>query len=261
MKQRKQIPILESSTKQLVEALRSELQRLETQRPPRDELPISSGCAALDQLLPERGFARGSLIELLGEPGSGVGTLAMILARQASLEGGAIVVLDNQRRFYPPAAAALGIDLEQVLVIRTDHPDDQQWALDQCLRCPAVAAVWAPWRDLQEHTFRRLQLATGQGGGLGLLIRPVQMRSQPSWSDLQLLVTPQSGHAEDSGHARQLHLQITRCRHGTSGGVVELEMDEIAGVIRQISCHHEVRTLHLAAQLAHPATRRRSARA
>jgi hypothetical protein len=261
VKQRQQIPILESSTKQLVESLRSELQRLETQRPPRDELPISSGCAALDHLLPEQGFARGSLVELLGETGSGVGTLAMILARQASLEGGAVVVLDNQRRFYPPAAAALGIDLEQVLVIRAEQPEDQQWALDQCLRCPAVAAVWAPWRDLPEHSFRRLQLATRQGGGLGLLIRPLQMQGRPSWSDLQLLIAPRSGQVEDAGHTRRLHVKITRCRHGTSGGVVELEMDEVAGVIRQPSYRHEPRTLHLAAQLAHPATRRRSARA
>jgi hypothetical protein len=260
-----------------VDSLRAQLQRFETQRPLRDTAPISTGCQELDRVLPRHGIARGSLIECLGlelqlelspadsPPHSwqaqGAGTLAIILARQAALEGGAIVVLDHQHDFYPPAAAVLGVDLEELIVVRAQRQEDQVWAADQALRCPGVAAVWAPFEQLDEHAFRRLQIAAEQGGGLGLLIRSQKVRRQPSWADLQLLIETQVVGANQLRRGRRLRIELARCRQGRSGGVVEVEIDEVTGAMQQVSSQHETPTLYPAAQLAHPASRGRSARA
>src|SRR5262245_42010306 len=62
-----------------------------------------TGCAAWDQWLPRGGIARGTLIELIQtEPASGAALLALRLAREAARMGGAIVVVDRRRTFYPP---------------------------------------------------------------------------------------------------------------------------------------------------------------
>ncbi len=88
-------------------------------------------------------------------------------------------------------------------------------ALDQALRCPAVAAVvaWPESLDgkLDGRTFRRLQLAAEQGGGLGLLIRPESVRSQPSWADVRLLVEPLPSTAP---YGRRMRVVLLRCRGG-----------------------------------------------
>jgi protein ImuA len=265
----KSLPAGENSPQETVRALQQQLRRMEKRRPAADASSCTSGCKELDQLLPGGGLPRGGLVEWLSESsGSGAGTLAMIAAREAMREGGALIVMDRSRRFYPPAAAALGVDLEQVIVVRATNAKDELWALDQSLRCSAVAAVWAPLEKLDDCTFRRLQLAAETGGGTGMLLRPTRALGQPSWSDLQLLVEPKSRISNPKSEilnpksaAWHLRIQITRCRGGPSGQSLEVEIDEVTGAVRKVSGDHETRSMHLAAQLAHPTARRRSARA
>jgi len=245
-----------NSPEEIVAALKQRIRRIEGVRPAEDDSRISSGCVALDRLLPDGGWKRGSLIEWLSaERGSGAGTLAIVAAREAAVRGGAVVVMDNQGWFYPPAAAALGMDLGNLIVIRAANPKDQLWALDQTLRCDGVAAVWAPQEKLDPHSFRRLQLAVESGGTLGLLLRDAGVRGRPSWSDVQLLVQPR----RRNGSGWRMRVELIRCRGGRSGGAVELEMDDVTGVIRQASQTDEAYSVHPPAQLARAARRRRSA--
>lgn len=252
----------------IVAQLRERIQRLEGSRCVGRESLLSTGCGPLDGLLPEAGFRRGGLVEWLGDDaGSGAQTLAMLAAREAIAGGRVLVVMDRRREFYPPAAAALGIDLQRTFVVRAARLEEELWALDQALRCPGVGAAWAVVDQLDWRWFRRLQLAVEQGGGLGLLVRPARMRGQPSWSQVQLWVRPQA-----SGGARRMRVEITHCKGAAPGGNVDLELDEETGEVRAAAVtvprsgacldrRHETHALPLAAQLAHPASRRRSARA
>jgi hypothetical protein len=176
-----------------IETLRRQIAQIERPRTGNGATPISSGCGPLDRLLPEGGFRPGTLAEWLADEAGGAGSLAVAAARQACRDGGALVVLDPLRRFYPPAAARLGIEPHEPIVVQTDDQADYRWALDQALRCRAVAAVLAWPERLDGRTFRRLQLAAEEGGGLGLLIRPLAARQEPSWADVRLLVEPQVG--------------------------------------------------------------------
>lgn len=230
-----------------VETLRREIARLE-QSPARSRgRPISSGCDPLDRLLPEGGFRRAALAEWLsaGE-GSGATTLALGAARQACRDGGALVVLDRHREFYPPAAVRLGIEPEELIVVQAGSQADADWALDQALRCRGVAAVLAWPERLDGRTFRRLQLAAEEGGGLGLLIRPLVSRGEPSWADVRLLVEPLPAEPLLS-RKRRLRIHLLRCRGGAAGQSIDLEIDD------------ETYSVHLAARLAHPAAHRRAA--
>ena len=135
---------------------------------PRRGVSISSGCAGLDELLPGKRFQPGQLVEWVADGwGSGAGTLALMVARQACcVTGGALVVADRAGHFYPPAALAWGIDCRRLIVVRASREKDELWALDQCLRCGGVAAVWAGVERLEGARF---VLAVGgrEWGGVG----------------------------------------------------------------------------------------------
>jgi hypothetical protein len=253
------IPLLDGSPQQIAAALREEIRRLEGVRPAmHDEAPVSAGCAAIDQLLPDGGLRRGWLTEWLGVEGGGAGTLALIAAREACLDGGAVVVMDQEQRFYPPAAAALGIDLETTIVVRPQSRQDELWTLDQALRCGGVAAVWAPLDSIDDRTFRRLQLAAEEGGALGLLVRPLKRRGRPSWSDVQFCIEPKVGSTRQGGStARQLRVEVTRCRGRPAGGAVEVEFDDVTGALRGVGSYEEAHPLPVAPSLADSAAHRR----
>ena len=176
-----------------LEELRQRIARLEAARRCGGSTTVTSGSTALDGILPEGGLRRGTLVEWLsaGE-GTGAWTLALLAARETCRHGGSLAVLDRRGDFYPPAAVRLGIEPEQLLVVHAESAADHDWAMDQVLRSPAVAAVLAWPERLDGHTFRRWQLAVEQGGGLGLLLRPAAARADPSWADVRLLVEPLS---------------------------------------------------------------------
>ena len=216
----------------LVRALRRQVAQIEGARRPGDEEPISSGCPALDCLLPSGGFRRGTLVEWLeAAEGTASGTLALLTAAEACRDGGVLVVLDQRREFYPPQAVRLGIDPEHMIVVQPDGRKDSAWALDQALRCSAPAAVLGWPEKLDGRTFRRLQLAAEIGGGLGLLIRPQTARAEPSWADVRLLVEP----VTSPGDAWVMNVQLLHCRGARSGGSIRVEIDDETSAVHPLA--------------------------
>src|SRR5262249_37320388 len=132
------------SRSQLVAGLRDQLNRWGS-ADAADETTFSCGAEAVDQLLPGGGLRLGVLIGWLsaglaggGQPAAkkrntgssftaarGAATLGLLSAREACREGGVLVVIDRARTFYPPAAAAWGIDLERLIVVRPQNARDE----------------------------------------------------------------------------------------------------------------------------------------
>jgi hypothetical protein len=233
-----------------LEKLRRRIARLETgAKRHGGGLPVSSGCEALDELLPERGFCRGTLVEWLsaGE-GVGAGTLALLAAERACRDGGALAVFDRRREFCPPAAVRLGIEPEKIVVIHADTMADEHWAIDQALRSPAVAAVLAWPEKLDDRTFRRWQLSAEEGGCLALLLRPEAARKEPSWADVRVLVggisrsgggnssrsnqhagqsvTGVASYSQTGGISYSRRITLLRCRGGNVGCCLDVELDD-----------------------------------
>jgi protein ImuA len=213
-----------------LEKLREQIAGLETAgRRYTDDPPVPSGCNALDDLLPERGFCRGTLVEWLSAgDGAGAWTLALLAARRACDGGGMLAVFDHRREFCPPAAVRLGIAPEQLLVIHADTAADNHWAIDQALRSQAVAAVVAWPERLDDRTFRRWQLAAEEGGCLGLLLRPQAARCEPSWADVRLLLgwAERSESHQRTYHKRLLRIALLRCRGENAGRAFDVEFDD-----------------------------------
>lgn len=267
---------LSPTVAQTVHQLTERLRALEVAERPATYATISSGTAALDRLLPERGLRRGCLVEWLSATaGSGAAGLAMRAARQAAVDGGAVVVIDRSGSFYPPAALLYGITAAQLVVVRPANDADAAWVWDQALRSPAVAAVWGWPGRCDGRALRRWQLAAEASGTLGLLLRPGQVQGEPSWAELRLLVTPQVvPRVCGSGSSRRLQVRLLRARGGLTGTVAEVTLSVTGEVspliedfsherihIERIEPNHSPGRLHLATQLAHPTVARRARRA
>jgi hypothetical protein len=248
-----------------LESLNEQLRALEATRWVGSGEVISTGSPALDRLLPARGFRRGALVEWLSsDTADGAATLALLSARGALADGGALVVIDRRRRFYPPAAARLGIELAKMIVVRPTGQADHAWALDQALRSRGVAAVLCSLEKPDNHTLRRLQLAAETSGVVGLLLRPQHARHEPSWAELRLWVEPLAGRPSLSGRSRRLRVELLRSRAGPAGGAVELEIPALREAPQDRShrdANHETRSVHLASELAAAKTRSHSRRA
>ena len=273
----------ESSAFQKLEQLSRQIREMETAGRPAQEC-ISSGCRSMDRHLPHGGYARGSMLELLRSgPGSGVSSIALMIARQAIVDGKYLVVIDPQRQFYPPAMKSLGIPLERIIALQPANHADAIWGLAQVLRCSAVGAVIAEVGPLEDRVARKLQLAAEQGGGLGVFLRDARSaRSQPSWADVQWLVrsaTPEHNtHNLEMQHQdiRWFHLELARCRGGRTGARLSVGVNGhgqwVAEALRDSAAvsqsdtttpttqgarHEHASALHLAAQLAQPTRRSR----
>jgi protein ImuA len=183
----------------------------------------------LDTLLNQATLRAGSLVELLAvAEGAGAWTLALVWASRACAERKALVLVDARGWFYPPGAAALGIDLEHVILVRPTSRPDGQAALDQALRCAAVGAV-VGWCDrLIAAEAQRLKLAAEAGGGLGLILRPFGAARGPSFADLRLRVEP----LLSTEVARRVRIEVVRWRGGKEGQSLVAEIDDETGHVR-----------------------------
>lgn len=186
------------------------------------EHSFSTGLAALDDLLPNRALARGALHEILwNAPHPRPLFFAACLARFSCSVGvppapsfnapvptatdksrrdayatakNPIVWCDPRRELYPPAlAAAAGIPLDQLLLLRPRTAEDEIWALAECLACRGVAATIAQPPPLSRVQVRRLQLAAERGGGVGLLLRPHDATATHHAAATRWLVEPARG--------------------------------------------------------------------
>ena len=164
--------------------LREEIRRIEG-RPGRRAGLVPCGIEEVDAMLPGGGFARGALSELMGGPASGKTAVALALVARLS-DSELFAWVDGRGELYPPAAAARGVDLGRLLVVRpplapigrpppgADLPwRATLWASEAVLASGAFAAVVmdvplpasVPGADAAA---RRLQAAAERGGAIGL---------------------------------------------------------------------------------------------
>src|SRR5688500_8476657 len=104
---------------ELLQRLAQRIEEIQANERPRVQPTIPVSIAALADALPGHCLPAGSLVEIMSATeGAGAWTLALLLAKEACTEQKVLVIADEQRSFYPPAASRLGIALQRTLVIR-----------------------------------------------------------------------------------------------------------------------------------------------
>jgi hypothetical protein len=247
---------MNSSRHEKLRELVRQIQQIESRRRPAGWLRTTTGVAALDDLLPEGGLKRGGLIELVSAAdGGGAWTLGVVMATRVCRERKTLVIVDAERRFYPPAAARLGLELNRSIVVRPGGRRDAHQAIVQSLRCTAVGALLTWEERLSMREFRRLQLAAETGGAVAILLRPRGALRLPSCAAVRLLVSPESRHhaprdgiasreasrllwgpPPDRPSLRRMRVEVLRCPGRVCGQSLILEIDDETGHVRVPAC-------------------------
>ena len=145
-----------------------------------------TGHAALDALLPQGGWPRRALTELL-LPADGVGELSLLLPTLARLtgEGGIVALVAPPYIPYAPAWQQAGVDLAGLQLVQA-APRGAVWAFGQGLRGGACAAVLGWPAQADAAALRRLQVAADSGACLGFALRERRHAANASPAALRL---------------------------------------------------------------------------
>jgi recombination protein RecA len=101
---------------------------------------ISSGAITLDLAL-GGGLPKGRIIEIYGPESSGKTTLALHAVAQVQKSGGVAAFVDAEHALDPTYSAALGVDIENLLVSQPDNGEAALEIVDQLVRSSAVDIV------------------------------------------------------------------------------------------------------------------------
>lgn len=172
-----------------------------------------TGFSMLDEQLPDGGWPRGALTEILFDhPGQGEFRLLLPTLREITQQQHYVAMIAPPWLPYAPALSAAGIDLRWLLLLMPEKQGDQLWALEQALRAGHCHAVLAwPLRHIPDKTLRRLQLAAEAGRASGFLFRHSNTSRQHSPAALRLQITPPNS------------VSIIKCRGRNAGGSITLD--------------------------------------
>ena len=145
------------------------------------EARLGLGVASLDRAL-GGGLAKGALHEIgpaAPRNGGAATGFAIALAVLALREGRQAIwirpdfIAAEAGELYGPGLALMGLSLQRLVVLKVPRPRDGLWAMEEALQCRAAGAVVTELmgEDADLTATRRLALAAGAGGGLGLILR------------------------------------------------------------------------------------------
>jgi len=188
-------------------------------------------------------LALGCLHEVTGVPhGNGVGDgaatafSAMLLGRLAAGERKPALWIGHGDMPYAPGLGQLGLGPERLVLVRPYRAAQSLWALEEGVRCRALAGVLAEVWDVDLTAARRLQLAAkasgvpalllNHGPACGAAVTRWRVGTSPSRSDPALGVGPW-----------RWNVELLRCRgRGVDDrgrvAVWEVEWDEQARGLR-----------------------------
>lgn len=102
---------------------------------------IPTGSFSLDMALGIGGVPRGRIVEIYGPESSGKTTVALHIVAEAQKAGGAAVFIDVEHALDPEYAAALGVDIDSLLVSQPDTGEQALEIAEALVRSGAIDVV------------------------------------------------------------------------------------------------------------------------
>ncbi|TXJ29037.1 MAG: Error-prone repair protein ImuA [Chitinophagaceae bacterium] len=132
------------------------------------------GLGVLEEAFPQQIFPTGVVHELISEsPEQAAATNGFIAGIASTLmqSTGTGLWVSNHCTIYPPALQLFGLTPEKILFIKPTSPKDGLWAIEEALKCKAIAFVVGEIKELNFNESRRLQLAVEKSKVTGFIHR------------------------------------------------------------------------------------------
>lgn len=141
--------------------------------PPKGQL-TQFGLGPIEAAFPNGAFPTGAVHEFLStaaeEAAATTGFMASLLSKVMH-QRGACLWISTRRTLFPPALKFFGIEPDRVIFIDLHKEQDLLWAIEEALKCDALAAVVGELREITLTESRRLQLAVEHSRVTGFLHR------------------------------------------------------------------------------------------
>lgn len=135
---------------------------------------ITTGLGIMERSFAGKKFPTGVIHEFISHAKEDAtatnGFVAGILGCLMQGEGTCLWV-STQRTLFPPALKFFGVDPDRVIFIDVVKERDALWAIEEALKCEAVATVVGEIKELDFTASRRLQLAVEQSRVTGFIHR------------------------------------------------------------------------------------------
>lgn len=102
---------------------------------------ISTGSLSLDIALGIGGLPRGRIVEIYGPESSGKTTLSLHCIAEGQKNGGNVAFIDVEHALDPTYAAALGVDVDSLLVAQPDTGEDALEIAEALIRSGAIDVI------------------------------------------------------------------------------------------------------------------------
>ncbi len=102
---------------------------------------VPTGALALDLALGVGGLPRGRVVEIYGPESAGKSTLAMHVVAEAQKEGGICAYVDAEHAMDPVYAAAIGVDIDELLISQPDTGEQALEIVDLLIKSNELAVI------------------------------------------------------------------------------------------------------------------------
>ena len=108
--------------------------------PPKVDV-VSTGSITIDMALGIGGLPMGRVVEVYGKESSGKTTLALHVLAEAQKKGGVCAFIDAEHAMDPNYAAALGVNINELLISQPDHGEQALEIAETLVRSGAVSCL------------------------------------------------------------------------------------------------------------------------
>jgi len=206
----------------IIARLQREILPLQGYKPAAAGQPFDAGLGVVVDAFPNASFPLGAIHEFIctgAEDASATSAFIAGIVSAIMKQAGTSLWISSSQTIFPPALQLFGIDPCKIIFVDIVREKERIWAIEEALKCPAIAAVIG---DIQEISFtasRRFQLAVEQSHVTGFVLRrnPKNMATacMARW---QVASLPSACADQLPGvGAPRWHVQLQKVRNGKPG--------------------------------------------
>lgn len=197
----------------------------------------------IDQSFLNQAFPLGAVHEFYGQghrSASALGFMAAIISLVAVKDQPALWITKSQE-IFPQGLALFGIEPHRIIFMQVRRDCEALWAMEEGLRCKALAVTVGEVSDADLTATRRLQLAVEQSGVTGFLLRgsPKSSTSSACFSSWNIQSLP--SHLDDGlpgvGFPRW-RVELRKIRNGQPA---QWDVEWKAGCLHMIEEQRQIR--------------------